>query len=225
MGLNPESQWASRSHIPALAILSDEYEITGVANSNYKSAQKAAAFFKIPKAYESASTLIHSEDNDLIVITVRVPYHYELVKVALEAGKHVYCEHPLGNGIEETRDLAAIAASKDVVAVVGTQMVVSPDVLYLEKLIREGYVGKVLSTTLIGSGGPSFTGETVAANYYLSDKTNGATMLTIPLAHTLSGVMKVLGEYDILSSLMLNNFPDVKIRDTGETKPKQPKIR
>lgn len=220
IGLNPESQWAAKSHIPALRLLSDDFEITGVANSNYESAKKAADFFTIPKAYESTSALIHSADNDLIVITVRVPYHFELVKSALEAGKHVYCEHPLGNGVEETRELAALAASGDRLAVVGTQMVVSPDILYLEKLIKDGYVGNVLSTTLIGSGGVSYSGETIAANYYLSDKKNGATMLTIPLGHTLAGVIKVLGEFEAFSSLLLTNFPTVNIKDTGETKQK-----
>lgn len=220
IGLNPESQWASRSHIPALQMLNDDYEITGVANSSHESAKKAAEYFNIPNAYENTTALIQSNDNNLIVITVRVPYHFELVKAALETGKHVYCEHPLGNGIEETRELAAIATSKNLLAVVGTQMVVSPDIIYLEKLIQDGYVGSVLSTTLIGSGGPSFTGETVAANYYLSEKKNGATMLTIPLAHTLSGVIKVLGEFEIFSSVLLNNFSTVRIADTGEEKPK-----
>lgn len=220
IGLNPENQWASKSHVPAIKLLGDDFEITGVANSNIESARKAAEYFQIPNAYENASALINSADNDLIVVTVRVPYHFELVKSALEAGKHVYCEHPLGNGLEETRELAAMAASKNLVAVAGTQMVVSPEILYLEKLINDGYIGKVLSTTLIGSGGPSFTGETIAANYYLSDKKNGATMLTIPLAHTLAGVKKVLGAFKMLSSVMLNNFTAVKIKDTGETKPK-----
>lgn len=220
IGLNPESQWASKSHLPALQLLGNDFEITGVANSNYESAKHSAQYFNIPNAYQNTTDLIRSSNIDLVVITVRVPHHFELVKSALEAGKHVYCEHPLGNGLEETRQLAAIAASTDRIAVVGTQMVVAPEILYLEKLIKEGYVGKVLSTTLIGSGGPSFTGETISANYYLSDKKNGATMLTIPVAHTLSGLIKVLGEIEVSSSLLLNNFPIVKIKETGETKPK-----
>jgi Predicted dehydrogenases and related proteins len=219
IGLNPNSQWASTSHVPALMHLSDTFEIIGVANSTHESAVKAAGVLQIPIAYENPEALIASADIELVVITVKVPYHYDLVKAALEAGKHVYCEHPLGNGLIETEQLAAIAARKNVVAAVGTQMVVSPEVIYLEHLIKDGYVGRILSTTLIGSGGP-WSDETISTNYYLHDKTNGATMLTIPLAHTLAGLTKVLGGFDTLTAKMTNNFTTVKLTDTGEIKPK-----
>jgi len=219
IGLNPDSQWASKSHLPALSHLSDTFEIIGVANSTHESAVKAADMLQIPIAYENADTLIASADIELVVITVKVPYHYDLVKTALEAGKHVYCEHPLGNGLAETEQLAAIAARKNVVAAVGTQMVVSPEVIYLERLIKDGYVGRILSTTLIGSGGP-WSDEAIAADYYLYDKTNGATMLTIPLGHTLAGITKVLGDFDTLTAKMINNFTTVKLRDNGKIKPK-----
>jgi predicted dehydrogenase len=115
--------------------------------------------------------------------------------------------------------LATIAARKNVVAAVGTQMVVAPEVIYLGQLIKDGYVGRVLSVTLIGSGGP-WSDEAIAANYYLYDKTNGATMLTVPLGHTLAGVTKVLGGFDTLNAKMINNFTTVKLTDTGEIKPK-----
>lgn len=219
IGLNPNGQWASKAHLPALRHLSDTFEIIGVANSSHHSAVKAANALQIPIAYENPDALIRSVDIELVVITVKVPYHYELVKAALEAGKHVYCEHPLGNGLHETEQLAAVAAEKNLVAAVGTQMVVSPEVIYLERLLNDGYVGRVLSTTIIGSGGP-WSDETTTSNYYLYDKNNGATMLTVPLGHTLAGLTKVLGGFDSLIAKMINNFTTVKLTDTGEIKPK-----
>lgn len=219
IGLNPDSHWASKSHIPALKFLGDDFEILGVANTTYQSAERASEAFQIPYAFENAEALINSPEIDLVIVTVKVPYHFELVKAALESGKHVYCEHPLGNGLEETRLLAEIAAKQSVVAVVGTQMVVAPEILYLQQIIKDGYVGKVLSTTLIGSGG-NWGKETVADLSYLSDKANGATMLTIPLAHTLAGVTSVLGSFSELSSKMISNFDTVKVLETGEVKSK-----
>lgn len=219
IGLNPKGQWASTAHLPALHLLKDDFEITGVANTSYESAKIAAEAFKIPYAFENADALIHSEHIDLVVVTVKVPYHFELVKAALEAGKHVYCEHPLGNGLQESIQLAELAVSKGVVAVTGLQMTVSPEVHYLEQLISEGYIGKVLSTTLIGSGG-HWRDETISENYYLYDKKNGATMLTIPLAHTLAGVTKVLGGFKEFSSNIINHFKTVTLQDTGHVKDK-----
>lgn len=219
IGLNPDSHWASASHIPALKFLADDFEIVGVANTTHASAKKSSEAFQIPFAFHNAEAMINSPEIDLIIVTVKVPHHFELVKSALESGKHIYCEHPLGNGLEETRLLAEMAAKKDVVAVIGTQMVVAPEILYLQQLIRDGYLGKVLSTTLIGSGG-NWRNETVADLYYLHDKANGANMLTIPLAHTLAGVTSVLGSFSELSSKMTRNFNTVKILETGEVKSK-----
>ncbi|MDF7814098.1 Gfo/Idh/MocA family oxidoreductase [Hymenobacter sp. YC55] len=219
IGLNPDSQWAFKSHLPALQLLSDDFEITGVANSTPESARRTATALHIPHAFNNPQALIQSPEVDLVVVTVKVPHHFELVKAALEAGKHVYCEHPLGNGLEETQQLATLAKNQRVVAVIGTQMVVAPAVRYLAQLIKEGYVGKVLSTTLIGSGG-NWGSVTVANNYYLFDKANGATMLTIPLGHTLAGLTAVLGGFAQLTAQLTSNFTMVKVQDTTETKPK-----
>jgi predicted dehydrogenase len=219
IGLNPDSHWASKAHLPALKFLTEYFEITGVANSTYESAKRSADALKIPIAFQNSSELIQSPEIDLVVITVKVPHHFNLVKEALEAGKHVYCEHPLGNGLKETIELAELAVSKNLVAVVGLQMTVSPEVIYLQQLIKDGFVGKVLSTTLIGSGG-SWRDSSSADQYYMFDKSNGATMLSIPLGHTLSGLIKVLGEFDELKAQMTSNYNTVNIVDTGDVKPK-----
>ena len=219
IGLNPDGHWAATAHIPALKSLSNDFEIIGVANSSLESAQKTAEALNLKYAFENPQALIESPEVDLIVVTVKVPYHFNLVKAALEAGKHVYCEHPLGNGLEETKKLAELAKNKGVVAVVGTQMVNAPEVLYLKKLINEGYVGKVLSTTLIGSG-INWGNETINEYHYLFDNINGANMLTIPLGHTLAGLTSVLGGFKSLKAQMFSNFKTVNIADTGEIKPK-----
>lgn len=190
-----------------------------MANSSYESAKISAEAFRIPYAFESAEALVNSEHIDLVVVTVKVTHHFELVKAALEAGKHVYCEHPLGKNLEESAELAELAARKNVVAVIGLQMTVSPEVLYLKQLIDEGYIGEVLSTSLIGSGG-NWRDETVSGNYYIFDKQNGATMLTIPMAHTLAGLTKVLGNINDYSSYLINHFKTVTLKDTEEIKPK-----
>ncbi len=214
IGLNPKS-WAGIAHIPALKHLSNILEIVGVANTTLESAKAVATIFDIPIAFETPQALIQSPDIDLVVVTVKVPSHFNLVKMALEAGKNVYCEHPLGNGLEETQELARIAEIKGSVAVVGTQWVASPEIQYLKQLIAEGYIGDILSMTLVGSG--VLFRDTINARYsYVLDKANGATMLAIPLGHTLAGVLEVLGDFKELSAILLNQFKSVEIIETGQ---------
>lgn len=219
IGLSPGGQWASTAHIPALKSLDDSYAITGVANSSLESSQRAAAAFGIPHAFATAHDLVESSEIELVVVTVKVPHHLELVSAALNAGKHVYCEWPLGNGLAEAQELAQLAQAKGVLAVAGTQARVAPEVEHLRELVKEGFVGKLLSTTLIGSGG-MWRGETNAASAYLNDEKNGATMLTIPLAHTLAALCEVLGPIGDLTARFVNQFDSATVAETGQTIPK-----
>lgn len=218
IGLNPGVHWAATAHIPALKSLPDDYEVVGVANTSLASAKNAAEAFGLPHAFENTQALVDSPEVDLVIVTVKVPHHHELVTAALNAGKHVYCEWPLGNGLAEARELADLAETKGVVAAIGTQMRVAPEVEYLRQLIADGYVGEVLSTTLVGSGG-QWGGETDAAHAYLYDKANGATLLSIPLGHTLAGMREVLGGFADFSARLITRRPTAQVTDTGETIP------
>jgi predicted dehydrogenase len=150
---------------------------------------------------------------------VKVPYHLELATAALEAGKAVYCEWPLGNGLKEAETLAALAKKQGVLAVAGLQARSAPSVAYVHDLIEQGYVGEVLSTTLIGSG--MGWGPTVEpSNAYTNDKKNGATMLSIALGHAADALCHCLGEIRELSATMTVRQKNFTIGETGETKPK-----
>lgn len=94
----------------------------GAASTSEASSIRAARACGIPQPFDTPQSLAPSPDIDLVVVTVKVPYHRELVTAALENGKHVFCEWPLGNGLAEAREMAALAAEKGVVAVCDTQM-------------------------------------------------------------------------------------------------------
>ena len=79
-----------------------------------------------------------------MAVAVRVPAHYELSKNAIEAGKHVFCEWPLGANTKEAEELAALARQKNLRTMVGLQRRASPAYLYMRELIQQGYVGQVL---------------------------------------------------------------------------------
>ena len=152
IGLGAERGWATAAHIPALHALSDDFELAGVANTSLASARAAAAAFGLPRAFESTAELVASPGVDVVVVTVKVPYHRELVSEALNAGKSVYCEWPLGNRLAEAVELARLANDRKLPGVVGTQAIASPEVEYVRKIVADGYVGEVLSATYIGAG-------------------------------------------------------------------------
>jgi hypothetical protein len=83
IGLNPGIHWAATAHIPALKALPDDFLVVGVANTSLASAQNAAEAFGLPHAFENAHALVNSPEVDLVVVTVKVPHHRELVTAAL----------------------------------------------------------------------------------------------------------------------------------------------
>ncbi|TMI18879.1 Gfo/Idh/MocA family oxidoreductase [Candidatus Bathyarchaeota archaeon] len=218
IGANPDRGWAAEAHIPALKSLSDDFEITALSTSRRESADAARKHFGVPVAFDNHQDLVNRADVDVVAITVKVPYHLELATAALDAGKSVYCEWPLGNGLKEAETLAALAKKKSVLAVVGLQARSAPSVAYAHDLIKQGYIGAVLSTSLIGSG--MGWGPTVEPfNAYMNDKKNGATMLSIALGHAADALCHCLGEIRELSATMTMRRKSFTIAGTDERKP------
>jgi predicted dehydrogenase len=202
IGVAPGRSWAAIAHVPALRAL-DDYEIVALSTTRMESARAAAEELGVPSAYDNHVELVNDPRVDLVVVTVKVPNHRELVSAAIAAGKHVYCEWPLGNGLAEAEELAALAHEKGVVAAVGMQARSAPIFRYLKDLITDGYVGEVLSMTLVGSG-MNWGAMVDQPNAYTYDRANGATMLTIPLGHTLDAVCYCLGEIEEVGALLAN---------------------
>src|SRR5438067_7782526 len=218
IGANPDRGWAAQAHIPALRSLSDDFEITALSTSRWESADAASKLFGVPAALDNHQDLVNRADVDVVAITVKVPFHLELASAALNAGKAVYCEWPLGNGLVEAQTLAALAKKKGVLAVVGLQARSAPSVLFLRDLVKEGYVGEVLSTSVIGSG--MGWGPVVPAwNAYTNDKKNGATMLSIPVGHTADALCHALGEMREISATLTSRRRSATIIETGEAEP------
>src|SRR5213596_2688455 len=218
IGANPDRGWAAQAHIPALKSLSDDFEITALSTTRRESADAASKLFGVPEAFDNHQDLVNSPTVDVVAVTVKVPYHFELATAALEAGKAVYCEWPLGNGLNEAETLAALAKKQRVLAVAGLQARSAPAVAYVRDLVEQGYLGEILSTTLVGSG--MGWGPTVEPfNAYLNEKNNGATMLSIAVGHTADALCYCLGEVRELSATTTVRRKTFAIAETGESKP------
>jgi predicted dehydrogenase len=217
VGLSAGGGWAAISHRPALQAV-DGFELRAVSGTSRTSARRAGEVHGVPLTFGCADELAACADVDLVVIAVKVPHHLELVESVLAAGKAVLCEWPLGNGLAEAERMAELARARSVLTVVGLQARSHPVVRHIGALVRDGYVGEVLSTTVVGSGG-EWGGRFDPRNRYTLDATTGASLRTIPFGHALDGVASVLGEPQelrIVQSQRRTSSRDIK---TGETVP------
>ena len=79
------------------AMQKGEYcEITAMASQNLERGKAAATQLGIPQAYGSYEELLADDNIDAVYIPLPNHLHVPWTKKALEAGKHVLCEKPIG---------------------------------------------------------------------------------------------------------------------------------
>lgn len=133
-------------------------------------------------------------------MVVRVPSHYAPVRAALEAGKHVYCEWPLGRTTAEAVELSALATANGLVTAVGLQARVNPALMHMKELIEAGFAGEVMAVhvSLLREGVLSRPSHRT----WQRDAELGANTLTIAHGHTMDAMRFVAGDFRRLSAIV-----------------------
>src|SRR5260221_9028901 len=88
------SGWGANAHVPALHAL-PEFELKAVCTAHEETAKASQAAFGSELAFHDINDMVAHPDIDLIAVSVRVPWHKDLVMPALRSGKAVFCEWPL----------------------------------------------------------------------------------------------------------------------------------
>ncbi len=199
IGANIHRGWAIRSHLPAV-VASPEFELTGVCTTRMESAEESRQSFGAKYAFDDYQKMLDHPEIDAVVVCLRVPNHFEPTIAALNAGKHVYTEWPLGRTTAEAQEMAALAQKQGVRNMVGLQSRGNPAMLYLRDLVAEGYVGEVLSchVSRITDGGIRRTSDRT----WQRDRESGANTLTIVHGHTIDALWFVVGDFNRVASVV-----------------------
>lgn len=212
VGANAEKSWAKVSHVPAIKGLPG-LRLVAVATRNEQSAREAAQAFGAERWLSDPFVMIQDDRIDVVTIAVKVPAHRELVLAALEAGKAVYCEAPLGRTVAEAEEMARAAGSLH--TAIGLQGRLNPAVRRAAQLISSEKIGRPLSARIVSTN-VGFGPELPSSYDYFNKTSSGANLLTINAGHTLDLVEAVLGpiiEIDARTEIL---WPAVKLTDTGE---------
>ncbi|MDA0656822.1 MAG: Gfo/Idh/MocA family oxidoreductase, partial [Proteobacteria bacterium] len=130
-------RFAIRAHIPALTALPDLFEIAAVCTTRMETAGETADHFGIPHAFDSVERMVEElPELDVVCVSVRPAYHHQTVMPALRAGKHVYCEHPLGLNSGQAQEMYDLAQAQGVRTMIGFQNHHHPALLHMSELVR-----------------------------------------------------------------------------------------
>ncbi|MCQ1775829.1 Gfo/Idh/MocA family oxidoreductase [Neorhizobium galegae] len=218
IGVHPDRGWASTAHVPALRDL-PQFKLSTLSHRRIETARASAEKFGFDHAVSSAEELVNHPDVDLVVVTVRVPEHLHLVTAALAAGKSVFSEWPLGMNLRDAETMNALAAEKGVLAMIGLQTRANPTLRHMRRLVGQGYVGDVLSASVIGSG-ITWGEEIEEAFRYTLAPSNGASMLHVPFAHTIDALLFALDEdFLTVSGTLISRRPTIRVIENQEVVP------
>ena len=116
----------------------------GVCTTSQEKSERIAQEFGISVATANEDDLIYDPDVQVIDICTPNLCHYETLKKALAAGKHVLCEKPLTVTAEQAREIASLAAASNrVCGMVFNNRWLAP-VMRAKQLVDEGRLGRIL---------------------------------------------------------------------------------
>jgi predicted dehydrogenase len=135
---------AFQSHTPA--------QIVALADPNRPNMDRYAQAFQVPaqRCFSDFREMLALKDLDAVLVATPDHWHVPASIAAAEAGKHVYCEKPLGVSIAEGQALVKAIKTSGVVFQHGTQLRSQQCTRIACELVRNGYLGHV-RRVLIGS--------------------------------------------------------------------------
>ena len=121
-------------------------ELSAVAGRNADAVRAAADRLGFASSETDWRRLVERDDIDLIDICTPGDSHSEIAIAALQAGKHVLCEKPLANTVEEAEQMAAAAraaAEREIWAMCGFTYRRTPALALARRLVDAGRIGAI----------------------------------------------------------------------------------
>jgi predicted dehydrogenase len=141
--------WIARAHAHAILTvghmvpLARRPALTAVAGRNADRLADFAAELGFERSSTRWTDVVESDDVDVVVVATPVEAHAEAVAAALQAGKSVLCEKPLGVDLEETGGLLELAEDAGVTHAVGFNYRYVPAVALAKELVESGRLGEL----------------------------------------------------------------------------------
>lgn len=120
-----------------------ELRIVGVFDINPERTRRVSAHYGF-HVFNSYEALLADPSVQIVVNLTNIAAHFNVSRLALVAGKHVYSEKPLTRSVDESRELFRIASDNGVRLCAAPCNIYSDSVRTLFKAVADGAIGKPL---------------------------------------------------------------------------------
>ena len=147
--------------------LKSKYNVETVAvcdlwkNNREQAAANTERYYgRAPRAFQYMEELLELKDVDAVFIATPEHSHSPVLKATVEAGKHAYCEKPMGNVLEEVKAARDAVKRSNLVVQIGTQHRSEPYQLAAREIVRSGALGDVSKYEIVWNyNGPRWRGR------------------------------------------------------------------
>ena len=167
-------------------------ELLAVASRSQANADDFARKWSVPKAYGSYEELAGDPDVDVVYIATPHNFHYENMKLCLNAGKHILCEKAFTINAAQAEECIQLAREKNLFLMEAMWTRFFPAVRKIRSLLEERVLGEI---------------RVVQADFFLHLPFDAEHRLYNP--NLGGGALLDLGIYPISFAVMLLGLPEV----------------
>lgn len=206
--------FGAQVHLPALAALQN-FEITALCGRDIAKVDTIADIYDIRHVYTDYRDLIACPEVDAITIATPPALHHPTAVAAIAAGKHVLCEKPMARNAKEAREMARMAETSGVTAMLGHEFRFTPARARMKELIDEGYLGAV-SLAQLSFLRPLLADPRGRSWNWLMDTDAGGGMLGALGSHFVDSLRWWFGEINEVAGVAAATVPIPWRGETGE---------
>jgi myo-inositol 2-dehydrogenase / D-chiro-inositol 1-dehydrogenase len=149
-----------------------------------------------PATFSDYRQALDSKDVGAVFIATPPYLHSEMAMAALKAGKHVYCEKPIGVTAEQVRNLVKVAKGTNKVFVAGQQMRSMKQLGEAVGKIRSGAIGDILMVKAQRHASSDLSHQGSSADWYFDVAKSGGYLIEQSV-HNLDACNWVIGAHPL----------------------------
>lgn len=211
VGLGSVSQRGILPHLSQADAL-QKMELVACCDVVADRAAETARVFGWKEWYADYDELLLRADVEAVLIATPIPLHYDQVRKALNAGKHVYVQKTMATTLAEANAVVELAKRRGLKLVASPGQMLRPVNQQIKRLLAEGVIGKLYWAFSTNAGGghenePLRAGEgareAIDPTWYYQKGGGPVYDMTVYSLHTLTGILGPARRVSALSGIGL----------------------
>ncbi|RXJ02032.1 gfo/Idh/MocA family oxidoreductase [Anaerobacillus alkaliphilus] len=121
----------------------EDIVVSAICDTSKARLQEVAETFTITNKFTNYQDLLDRTEIDAVYVAVPPKFHEAIVLAAISAGKHILCEKPLANSVEEAERMVDAITKTNLVHAMHFPLNYQASLQQFEQLFKDGYIGEL----------------------------------------------------------------------------------